>query len=184
MKESKAAHSNLYCAACWASGPGSGWAAAQDHLGRVVSSCARRLRSRGVLRALITLAIVVIASPSPARAEPVFLRSATGVVTTFDVLGGTNVQVFALNNPGQVTGAYFAGGTQHGFLRDASGAITTFDPPGATISNATALNDLGQVAGTYVASAVSAPASAVFLGTGLVVCLAVAGGGVGRQAKA
>src|SRR5437773_6786719 len=116
MKESKAAHSNLYCAACWASGPGSGWAAAQDHLGRVVSSCARRLRSRGVLRALITLAIVVIVSPSPARAEPVFLRSATGVVTTFDVLGGTNVQVFALNNPCQVTGAYFAGGTQHGFL--------------------------------------------------------------------
>jgi hypothetical protein len=61
----------------------------------VASPCARRLRPRSVLRALITLAIVVIASPSPARAEPVFLRSATGSFTTFDVPGVNSVNVVA-----------------------------------------------------------------------------------------
>jgi hypothetical protein len=96
-----------------------------------------------------------------------FLRSTSGAVTPVDVPGGTNTEVVALNNLGQVAGIFF-GANNQGFLRDASGAITTFDPPGSTITNATALNDLGQVAGTYVPSAVPTPASAVLLGTGLV----------------
>ena len=77
-----------------------------------------------------------------------FLRSTTGAFTTFDVPGGTNTEVVALNNLGQVAGIFFGPGNNQGFLRNAAGGITTFNPPGSTSTTVTELNNVGQVAGS------------------------------------
>jgi hypothetical protein len=92
-----------------------------------------------------------------------FLRTADGLITTFDVPGtgtaageGTQIGgVDNLNKSGAVSGTYVDGhSVSHGYLRAADGIITTFDVPGAgtapgqgTVSSG--INDSGVIAGVY-----------------------------------
>jgi hypothetical protein len=98
-----------------------------------------------------------------------FVRSASGVITSFDPPGtdpspcpsGNTVVICgsgasAINDAGQIVGVYIdADGVGHGFLRAANGNITSIDVPNAgTGSNqgtaAFAINAAGTIAGTYV----------------------------------
>lgn len=100
-----------------------------------------------------------------------FVRTAAGVITTFDVPGaetgpcassGMGVLIcgtggFAMDDAMDIVGAYVDGNTvSHGFLRSGSaGAFTTFDAPGAGTgayegTAAFAINAAGTIAGSYV----------------------------------
>ena len=66
-----------------------------------------------------------------------FVRSATGAITTFDVIGADSsiareTVAFGINPSGDITGYFFdSNGLAHGFLRTPKDAFTTFDVPGA-----------------------------------------------------
>lgn len=53
-------------------------------------------------------------------------------------------EVLALNDRGQITGAYDAAGRHHGFVLR-RGRYTTIDAPGRTVTDAWGINDLGQI---------------------------------------
>jgi hypothetical protein len=86
-----------------------------------------------------------------------FVRSAAGIITTFDPLGSTYTSVWSINNFGQIAGVFYdANSVGHGFVRSAEGKITTFDPPGAVGGDAGTynafVNDFGVIAGSYYAA--------------------------------
>jgi hypothetical protein len=92
-----------------------------------------------------------------------FVRSAAGVISTFDAVplptsyGSTNpgTYVVSINASGAVAGFYIdAIGAEHGFLREASGTITLINPPNAGTgagqgSTVTGIDAAGDVIGAY-----------------------------------
>jgi hypothetical protein len=96
-----------------------------------------------------------------------FLRSAEGVLTSFDPPGTLLTQYISINRAGQVTGSYNVktsikpsvkpGGStpsilSHGFLRAHDGNMESFDPPGSFQTTPTSINTLGVVTGWYFGS--------------------------------
>src|SRR5207302_2884664 len=78
------------------------------------------------------------------------LRTAGGVITSFDPPGSRQTMAFSINASDTITGHYFdTAGSQHGFLRAADGSFTTFDPPGAVCTYAYSINALGEVTGSF-----------------------------------
>jgi hypothetical protein len=84
-----------------------------------------------------------------------FVRSPEGVVSVFQTAGAIAENYVAINDVGDVTGAYTdTAGAQHGFVRNPYGTITTFDPPEGTahatiITQPTSINDAGVITGFY-----------------------------------
>lgn len=89
---------------------------------------------------------------SPQQLQHGLLRTADGVVVSFDPPGSQFTSPQGINNEGTIVGYYFdAGGTAHGFLRSRQGKFTTIDDPDASgYTEIRAINDLGAVAGFYL----------------------------------
>ncbi len=62
---------------------------------------------------------------------------------------GSGTAVYAINDRGEMLGAYAAGGTVHGFLRDRHGKFRTVDYPGAAETVLSEINERGQIVGAY-----------------------------------
>ena len=81
-----------------------------------------------------------------------FVRSASGVITTFDVPGtDINTLPVSISPSGVIGGSYYDAAGVHSFVRSAAGVITTFDPsnasataPGSFLSG---INPAGTVVG-------------------------------------
>ncbi len=67
---------------------------------------------------------------------------------TFQIPGGTDIDVVKINNMGTVAGSYTALGKQRGFVRNAAGQVTTFDYNGKDTAP-TSISDDGTVVGYY-----------------------------------
>ena len=84
-----------------------------------------------------------------------FVRSPEGVVSVYQLPGAIAENYVAINEVGDVTGAYTdTTGAQHGFVRNPYGTITTFDPPegiahATIITQPTSINDAGAITGFY-----------------------------------
>lgn len=84
-----------------------------------------------------------------------FVRSPEGVVSVFQLPGAIAENHIAINEVGDVTGAYTdTAGAQHGFVRNPYGTITTFDPPEGLSeprisTQPTSINDAGVITGFY-----------------------------------
>jgi hypothetical protein len=63
-----------------------------------------------------------------------FLRAPNGIITTFDIPGGTSTFPSSISPAGAITGSYAYNNDVnfvfHGFLRASNGTLTTFDAPG------------------------------------------------------
>jgi hypothetical protein len=81
-----------------------------------------------------------------------FARAANGTVTTFGVPGSVNIEVYAINPTGTLTGYYYTN-TFHGFLRAGDGTFTTFDVPDSSGTIGQAINLEGIVTGIYLDAA-------------------------------
>jgi hypothetical protein len=89
-----------------------------------------------------------------------FVRSASGVYTTFDVPGAGITAPWNINTSGVITGFYGdSNGVVHGFVRSKTGTITTFDAPGAGNLGILvpggfemSINTAGDIAGYYLDS--------------------------------
>jgi uncharacterized membrane protein len=90
-----------------------------------------------------------------------FLRSASGVITTFDAPGaGPGQGTFAdgINSALAIVGTYVdSSGVSHGFLRSPNGKFATIDAPGAGTASgqgtgAYDINTKGEIAGSYTDS--------------------------------
>jgi probable HAF family extracellular repeat protein len=73
---------------------------------------------------------------------------------TFAGPNGANIYPHAINNSGQVVGAFVdSAGASHGFLRSADGtSLTAIDVPGATSTAAVSINNSGWIVGFFVTS--------------------------------
>jgi uncharacterized protein (TIGR03437 family) len=71
---------------------------------------------------------------------------------TFAGPNGANIYPHAINNSGQVVGAFVdSAGASHGFLRSADGtSLTAIDIPGATSTAAASINNSGWIVGSFV----------------------------------
>jgi hypothetical protein len=82
-----------------------------------------------------------------------FVMSPEGVVSVFQLPGVIGENYIAINEVGDVTGAYTdTTGAQHGFVRNPYGTITTFDPPEGDArvgTQPTSINDAGVITGFY-----------------------------------
>jgi hypothetical protein len=82
-----------------------------------------------------------------------FVMSPEGVVSVFQLPGAIEENYIAINEVGDVTGAYTdTAGNQYGFVRNPYGTITTFDPPEADTrvgTQPTSINDAGVITGFY-----------------------------------
>ncbi len=79
-----------------------------------------------------------------------FLRNSDGTFTPIEILGKKQVFPIALNDAGQMVGAYFpSGGLAEYFLRDADGGVTIIDFPGEFETQLFALDAHGTVLGSY-----------------------------------
>jgi hypothetical protein len=80
-----------------------------------------------------------------------FLRSAKGIVASFDPPGSTYTIPQSINAAGAITGAYFdASGAIHAFLRAPDGTFTTFDAPdGVGVTAGQGINSAGTIVGEY-----------------------------------
>jgi uncharacterized membrane protein len=101
-----------------------------------------------------------VATPLPGNDS--FIRTAAGVVTTFQPLGNTNSGAIGINSAGAVVASGNAFGTG-GFLRQPDGTVTAVDypaGPGDTVfkTNATDVTD----AGTLVGHAIGENGGALF----------------------
>ena len=86
------------------------------------------------------------------NAQHLFLRSAHGHITTYDIPGSTSYAALSLNNNGVIAGSYWNGSAQVGFTLTTSGkkVVTTFSAPGAVTYNlVNGLNSNGTVVGQY-----------------------------------
>ena len=82
-----------------------------------------------------------------------FVRSAAGVITTFDVpaSNGESTVAQGIDSAGDVVGDYNAPNTgAHSFIRTADGTITTFDPTFSGNSAALSINDSGVITGAIL----------------------------------
>jgi uncharacterized membrane protein len=80
-----------------------------------------------------------------------FVRELDGTITTIDVPGADDTQVFGINDRGQIAGVQRSrGGTFRGFVLD-RGAFTTVDVPGAIGGDAGVndIDDRGRLIGDY-----------------------------------
>jgi probable HAF family extracellular repeat protein len=80
---------------------------------------------------------------SVAQAAPL-----TYTYTPISVPGSSSTEARALNNAGQIVGAYTNSTGTHGFLYS-NGTYTTLDAPGGTATNLLGINNGGQIVGTY-----------------------------------
>jgi uncharacterized membrane protein len=71
-----------------------------------------------------------------------------GHFTTISFGDGSFTEAHAVNNQGDIAGAFHGSGRIFGFL-DRNNQITTLDVPGSNYTVATGLNDLGDVVGDY-----------------------------------
>ena len=80
-----------------------------------------------------------------------FLRSAKGIVASFDPPGSTYTVPQSINAAGAITGFIFdASGANHAFLRAPDGTFTTFDAPDGMGSTAgQGINSAGTIVGYY-----------------------------------
>ncbi len=80
-----------------------------------------------------------------------FLRSAKGIVASFDPPGSTYTIPQSINAGGAITGFIFdASGANHAFLRAPDGTFTTFDAPDGMGSTAgEGINSAGTIVGYY-----------------------------------
>jgi hypothetical protein len=89
----------------------------------------------------------------PAYERGGFVRSPEGVVSVFPLPGPIGQNYIAINEVGDVTGAYTdTAGDQHGFVRNPYGTISTFDPPEHDVMSGTqptGINDAGVITGFY-----------------------------------
>lgn len=96
-----------------------------------------------------------------------FVRSAEGVITSFDPPGTLLTQYLSINGAGAIAGSYQVQQSlsstfnSHGFLRSPEGKIVSFDPPGGTQTTATGIEDRGVITGWYYGS--TAPNASGFL---------------------
>ena len=82
-----------------------------------------------------------------------FVRSTAGVITTFDIPGGSGgdkngTDAVAINIHGTVAGN--VEWAHQGFLRSSTGSIVTFAGPGGSTVGVAAMNDNGGVVGSYI----------------------------------
>lgn len=73
----------------------------------------------------------------------------TGTFSDFSYPGGSETQLFGLNNPGDVVGIATVNGNEIGFLRTANGTFTQIDIPGGSSVRAEDINDRGQIVGYF-----------------------------------
>ena len=80
-----------------------------------------------------------------------FVRSADGVLTSFDPVGSVDTEPACINRAGEISGTYSdANHVSHGFLRDPDGPIASFDAPdsnGGTF--VTGMSPSGEITGYY-----------------------------------
>ncbi len=82
-----------------------------------------------------------------------FIRDASGNYTTFDVSGGTILNVL-LGQNGEIAGSYTdASSAVHGYMRDTSGNITVFDAQLGGYTYVYGINATGEIAGTSALTA-------------------------------
>jgi len=88
----------------------------------------------------------------PSGAGHGFVRSKTGVITTFDPPDSVSTIVFGINTSGEVNGVYgTSSGDLYVFVRNAEGVITSYELPGSEgLFNG--INTAGDVTGYYVDS--------------------------------
>jgi hypothetical protein len=99
-----------------------------------------------------------------------FLREPDGTITKFDVplsrgiaiepdAESVNTQVSAINDKGQIAGAYFVycrfpvftcNSGPHAFLRERDGSFTFFDFPNAAMTIPSGIDSKGEIAGEYI----------------------------------
>jgi hypothetical protein len=78
-----------------------------------------------------------------------FVRHADGTITTIDPPGSIGTVVQSINDRGQATGNYVAGGAAHGFIWNKDGTYTSFDPPESVNTAPMSINAHGEVAGYF-----------------------------------
>jgi uncharacterized membrane protein len=87
---------------------------------------------------------------SSGRAHGFLINGST--FTTIDFPGAAYTFVYAINNSGQIAGAYGVAGpsgpVNHGFL-DSGGVFATIDFPGASSNGVSGINNAGQIVGQY-----------------------------------
>jgi hypothetical protein len=82
------------------------------------------------------------------------LGATTYNCTLFSTPNGSAI-ANGLNNAGTVSGAYVAGGVEHGFRQDSAGNFTTVDFPGASSTQLFSINNNGVAVGTSSSSGVA-----------------------------
>jgi hypothetical protein len=79
-----------------------------------------------------------------------FVRTPSGVITSFDPAGSISTVPFSINTSVSITGSYAdASGAAHGFVRDPQGNITSFDPAGSISTLPLNINTSGAITGSY-----------------------------------
>ncbi|MGA2592358.1 MAG: hypothetical protein ABSH32_20800, partial [Bryobacteraceae bacterium] len=118
-----------------------------------------------------------------------FVRTASGIMTTFDVPGANSTVPASINAAGVIAGSYgddvVGGVLWHGFVRAADGTITGFDAPGAGTGAGGAtlsisINGTGAVAGYYT-DASNVSHGFVRAASGAMTTFDVAGAGTGSN---
>ena len=89
-----------------------------------------------------------------------FMMSPDGVSTLFSAPGTMDENLMAMDDLGDVTGAYAAAdGTLHGFVRNPYGTLTSFDPTESDAkadTQPTGINDAGVITGYYAQAGTTA----------------------------
>jgi hypothetical protein len=67
-----------------------------------------------------------------ASAQHGFIRASNGTFTIIDALGSSSTNAFAINDTGEIAGAFTDVSGSHGFVRASDGTFTAFDPSGGT----------------------------------------------------
>jgi hypothetical protein len=116
------------------------------------------------------LGVIVGTYDDPNGRAHAFVRSASGVLTSFDYPGATDTVATAINDDGVIVGFYdnYNGGPtippQHGFILDSSG-FTSLDFPGSQGTVINDINDLGQIVGDYELNSPNGGFNYAFLAT-------------------
>lgn len=89
-----------------------------------------------------------------------YIREPDGSFVHLEIPGATDLQVFGINNKGEVSGLVATNGV-HGFIRYRDGSYSFIDVPGARVTYAWGINDSRQVSG----SALFGDTNVAFIGT-------------------